>query len=263
MKRISLPLALAAFALVAFASASPRAAESLLVYSGTAVDLRRAQPLYEEQHFVRTLDGQPAERMVLYRCQDGSAFARKQVDYGDSPFAPSFELVDARLDYREGLRRSGEGLLAFAGSGDSARETALEGAASLVADSGFDRFVQARWERLQSGDSVDIDFLVPSRGEALSFRLRKQESLQVEGEPASRIRLSLTGFLGLFAPNIDVIYRDADQWLLRFEGLTNIRESASRNIVARIDFPSSPEPAAEDAWAAAASEPLANCRLRG
>lgn len=250
-------------ALLLLPAAESRSAPDLLVYSGTAVDLRRAQPLYEEQHFVRTLDGQPAERMVLYRCTDGSAFARKQVDYGESRFAPSFELVDARLDYREGLRRTDEGLLAFAGSGDSARETALDGAASLVADSGFDRFVQAHWQRLQAGESVDIDFLVPSRGEALSFRLRKQEALQVEGEPASRIRLSLTGFIGLFAPNIDVIYRDADQWLLRFEGLTNIRESASRNIVARIDFPLAPEPAAEDVWAAAAAEPLQACRLRG
>ncbi|MCG6116866.1 MAG: hypothetical protein MEQ07_01555 [Aquimonas sp.] len=254
------PLLLGLLALPFGASGS---ASGLQSYSGQAVDLRRAQPLYDEQHFVRTLDGQPTERMVVYRCNDGSAFARKQVDYGSDPFAPSFELVDARLDYREGLRRSGTGLVTFAGSGAGAREAAIEGASSLVADSGFDRFVQAHWQRLQAGDTVEIDFLVPSRGEALSFRLRKQESLQLEGVAASRIRLSLSGFLSLFAPNIDVIYRDSDQWLLRFEGLTNIRESVGRNLVARIDFPRTPETAPEEAWAAAAAEPLVDCQLRG
>ena len=260
--RLRLPLTGLA-CLAALSAGAASAATSLQVYSGTAVDPRAAQPLYQEQHFVRSRDGAPAERLVLYRCTDGRAFARKRVDYGENPFVPTFELVDARLDYREGLRRSVDGLSAFAGSSDGAREAALEGAATLVADSGFDRFVQAQWARLQAGESVDFDFVVPSRGEALSFRLRKQEALQVDGAAASRIRLSLSGLFGLFAPDIDVIYRDSDQWLLRFEGLTNIRESASRNVVARIDFPAAPAETDEAAWAAAAAEPLKACALRG
>jgi hypothetical protein len=196
---------------------------------------------------------------VLYRCADGTPFARKRVDYGPAALAPSFELRDARLGYREGLRREGEGLIAFAGDEASLREGRIELAANLVADSGFDRLVRERWTALQRGETVRIDFVVPARGRALGFRIRKIEALQVEGEPASRLQLALGGMLGLFAPAIEVVYRDADRWLLRFEGMTNIRAAGEKNVQARIEFPEPPSPQPDTRWQELEQLPLAAC----
>jgi hypothetical protein len=256
---------LLALVLAPLVLAAPAAAvtERLTGYSGRALQPEGAALMYTEHHLVRERDEVPSERLVLYRCADGTAFARKRVDYAEAEFAPSFELVDARVDYREGLRRDGSQVLTFAGVGDAAKESSLAAVPALVADAGFDRFVQQHWQTLQAGEAVPIDFVVPSRGDSLGFRLRKVEEMVVAGAPASRIRLSLGGFLGLFAPNIDVIYRDADRWLVRFEGLTNIRESASRNLVAHIEFPELPVAQAANAWDAAAAEPLQSCRIPG
>jgi hypothetical protein len=246
-------------------AAVPEPVESgrVLAYRGEARAPEGGALLYVEEHLLREGPQGPSERLVLYRCADGTAFARKQVDYGETPLAPAFELVDARLDYREGLRREGDALQVFGGIGDSFDATAVEAAENLVADAGFDLFVLTHWSRLQAGETVPIDFLVPSRGRAYGFRLRKVEALELDGAAASRIRLSLSGLFGLFAPPIDVIYRDSDRWLLRFEGLTNIRESASSNLVAHIVFPQPPAPVDATQWAQASAQPLQACAIPG
>jgi hypothetical protein len=236
------------------------AGERLLGYEGRALAPDSGTLLYREEHLLREQALGPAERLVLYRCADGTLFARKRVDYSEAELAPAFELVDARLDYREGLRREDGQLLAFAGRGKVEAQP-LQAGPTLVADAGFDRLVQQRWDALQAGEAVRIDFLVPSRAEALGFRLRKVEALQLDGEAASRIRLSLSGLFGLIAPDIDVIYRDRDRWLLRFEGLTNIRADSGRNLVAHIEFPEPPQARDAEAWRAAGSEPLQRCSL--
>lgn len=264
--RLSRPalLALGLSASLAVAHAAvpePGEGARLLGYSGEARSPDSGALIYVEEHLLREQAGQPVERMVVYRCADGTPFARKQVDYGNLPFTPAFELVDARLDYREGLRREGEAWIVFGGAGARAQQTPLGEVESIVADAGFDAFIRQHWAQLQAGKSVPIDFLVPSRARSYGFRLSKVETFEVDGEPASRMRLSLSGLFGLFAPAIDVIYRDSDQWLLRFEGMTNIRESARKNVVAHIAFPQTPAPVAAEAWAQASAEPLQSCAL--
>lgn len=262
-----LPLALLALGLgasLAVAHAAvpePSEGTRLLGYAGDARSPDSGSLIYVEEHLLREQAGQPVERLVLYRCADGTPFARKQVEYGTQPFAPAFELVDARLGYREGLRREGEAWIVFGGAGERAQQTPLDEVESIVADAGFEPFVRQHWAQLQAGESVPIDFLVPSRARSYGFRLSKVEALQIEGEAASRMRLSLSGVFGLFAPAIDVIYRDSDQWLLRFEGMTNIRESARENVVAHIAFPQTPQPVAAERWAQASAEPLQSCAL--
>jgi hypothetical protein len=230
---------------------------------GQAVDLKVATPLYAEEHWLRFEAERLVERRVLYRCPSGEAFARKQVDYRASELAPAFELEDARFGYREGLRREQDALEAFVRPSDSEaeRRAALDEAAALVADAGFDRFVHRHWEALTRGEAVALDFLVPSRGSAYRFRVREAGRLDIGGEPARRVRLSLSGMLGLFAPAIDVAYAESDRRLLRFEGLSNIRLDSGRNAVVRIDFPQPAVEASPADWRAAWQQPLARCRL--
>jgi hypothetical protein len=53
---------------------------------GLSLQLAHAMPtgggalLYREQHLLRSAGGRPRERLVMYRCPDGRAFARKRVD---------------------------------------------------------------------------------------------------------------------------------------------------------------------------------------
>jgi hypothetical protein len=217
--------------------------------------------IYEEHHLLRRdADGQPRDRLVLYRCPDGAAFARKEVRYVGAAQAPEFVLVDVRLGYREGYEL-GSSFVQRGGQAPLQRKSVAAGD-SLVVDAGFDEFVRVRWDELQRGQAVRLDFLVPSRLSAYGFRLLKLRSEALDGEPASVFRLALSGVLGWFADAIEVSYRDSDRRLMRFAGLTNIRRDGDSNLFARIEFPPAREAAADDAaWHAAEREPLVDCRL--
>jgi hypothetical protein len=223
--------------------------------------------LYEEHHLLRADADGPRDRLVLYRCVDGTLFARKRVEYGADPAAPTFALEDARFGYREGVRREAQALVAFVRRDRQARERnePIAAAPSLVIDAGFDEFVRAHWERLQQGEALPLDFLVPSRLETLRFKLSRVAGATLGGEPASVFRLGLSGLLGLFAPSLEVSYRDRDRRLMRFAGLTNVRADRDENLSARIDFPPAREQTGVDPaeWQRALAEALAPCTPGG
>jgi len=249
---------------LALLAAAPAQA-ALTFEEGQARDPGSNQLMYLEQHLIRREQGRPAERLVMYRCTDGTAFARKRVDYSDSAQAPEFTLEDARLGYGEGLRRSrgNETVWMRPGRGEAERSAPVNGATALVADAGFDEFIRGNWQVLVSGQSVPLRFAVPSRLQTLGFRVDRQGSLELDGEPAERFRLRLGGVLGWIAPHIDVAYGRDSQRLLRFEGLSNLRSDDGKSqLVARIEFPTPAVAVDEGKWQALSAEPLAACRVR-
>lgn len=252
--------------LLACLLAPASALASLTFEEGVAREPDSDRLLYLEQHLVRRADGEPTERLVIYRCGDGTPFARKRVDYRGSAVAPEFVFEDARLGYGEGLRRRTgiEQVWVREGKGAAERSAALEDDARLVADAGFDEFIRDHWTPLVAGESVPLRFAVPSRLQSLGFKVDRQGSTEFAGEPAESFRLRLGGLLGWLAPHIDVAYGRDSRRLLRFEGLSNLRtDDGESQLVARIEFPTPARAASEAQWQAFAGQPLSACRVRG
>jgi hypothetical protein len=211
------------------------------VFTGYARDIKSRELLYVEAHAVRGFGTAREERVVKYLCTaGGAAFARKELDYGVSRTEPSFKLEDARTGYSEGLRRNGASLEVFqrASSKAEVRKKAVPNSVAIVSDAGFDEFVRKNWSALESGNAVRFPFLVPSRLDSMTFKVKKHGDGVIEGQPVSVIRLNLSGFLGWFLPYIEVSYRKSDRVLMRYKGLTNIRDAEGNNVTAQIDFPS-------------------------
>jgi hypothetical protein len=233
------------------------------VFTGYARDLRTNALLYVESHAVANAGTARETRVVLYQCADGSPFARKELTYTRDRSAPGFRFEDARSGYADGLTRDEKGLEVFERSGRAAplRRERVDGE-GLVADAGFDEFVRARWEELESGKAVDAPFLVPSRLDSMPFRLRKVDEASIDGETVSVIRLSLAGLLRFFLPDIDVSYRKRDRALMRYRGTTNIRDASGKLLEAQIDFPAAERrDAAVDLPALAARPLVARCEI--
>jgi hypothetical protein len=136
----------------------------------------------------------------------------------------------------EGLERGARGMTVFERGRGSPVRSKLLADADLVADAGFDEFVRARWNTLEAGDALVVSFLVPSRLDTVKFRVRKTGETTIEGQSASVFRLSVAGPLGWLLPDIDVSYRRHDRRLLRYRGITNLRDGAGDMISAQIDF---------------------------
>lgn len=261
MLRSTLPAALAVVGWVTLVPAT-LADDRFARYEGRAVDLESGTPLYDERHFVRLREEKVVERVVLYLCpgQLDQAFARKRMEVGPDPLRPSFEMRDARLGYAEGLREDQGRLEVFYQRDRTSPEEreALVLPAELVADAGFDEFVRKHWDELLRGDKVAFDFLVPSRLEYLSFKVRHLRQEKQAGRNAEVFRLSLSGVLGWFLDGIDVWYASDDRALLRFDGLSNVRNPEGDNYTARILFPADlrSDEADDSALAAALALPL-------
>jgi hypothetical protein len=159
------------------------------------------------------------------------------------------------------LSRDAAGLTVFARGGAHApvRTQALTPTGTLVVDAGFDEFVREQWDSLEQGAAIRVPFLVPSLLETIHFRIRKTAEVPIEGEAASVIRLSLAGPLGWFLPDIDVSYRKRDRRLMRYRGLTNIRDAGGVLLAAQIDFPESAQNASAVNLAALRALPLSRC----
>ncbi len=228
---------------------------------GLAYDKDSGELLYREEHFQRFEGDQIRQRQVLYRCPRGPVFARKQVDYRDSLFAPAFSMQDLRSGLREGLRRENGQAEVYIQRGGESRESAatLSAVNNLVADAGFDEFIRRNWDALQDGDRPRIQFVLTFRQSTAGFRVRKVGDEDIDGQPASTFRLSLSGVLGLFVSSIEASYHRETRALLRYEGVSNVRDVDGENYVTRIVFPAEERTEVEnpEAFELAAALPLA------
>jgi len=252
--------AAAAFASPVRAAAAP--VDSYVTYSGTATAARSGEFLYRENHVLHYRDGKLTGRVVLYTCSDGAAFARKTVAYVD-PLSPDFALEDASTGMREGVRTEGNVRQVFYRGDRVAPEKtgSVPRVDGLVADAGFDAFVHGNWQALMAGKSLSMHFLVPSRLEEMDFTVQHLRSDHTDGIPVEVFRLKLAGFLGLVAPSIDVYYGASDHTLIRYVGLSDLRDQSHDNFNARIDFrPEERKPGDEQSMRAALQARLTACR---
>lgn len=217
------------------------AARHYMSYDGIAFDQKDGQVLYRESHYLAMEGPTVRERLVLYRCADGTPFARKRIDnVFASPWLPDFDMTDARLGYREGSSQRGEAREVFvqeSAEAEITRETLKSVPKDLVGDAGFDGFVQDHWDELAAGDTLRFNFLVPSHLDYMRFKVYQVKETQIGATPVRVFRLALSGLLGLVVSGIDVSYDAESRILMRFEGLSNVRDADGDNYVTRIEFP--------------------------
>mgnify|MGYP006341385665 FL=1 len=205
---------------------------------GKAWDPGRTRLMYTESHWTTSENNVLKNKTVVYRCADGTPFARKEINYTRSALAPEFSFNDVRFNYQEGLRwQNDRPELWFVR--DSRRQQKLLGnSGTLVADAGFDVFVKNQWPALSAARRQSLQFAVPSRLTSYGFNLQRINSLPFNKEPAQSFKLSIDGWLGFIAPNLEITYSRNTKRLLRFKGLSNIlNNQGEKPVIALIEFP--------------------------
>jgi hypothetical protein len=203
-------------------------------FSGDAYSAAGNALLYHETQYL--LAG-GAERLVLYRCPDGRAFARKRVRESGNMQAPDFDLVDARLGYREGVRDRGAQREVYVQRRANMPEQAdlLSVPADGVIDTGFDTFAQRHWDALLRGDTLRFPYLVPSRRTFYQFKVSRIDA--GTARQTMTIRLAASNWLSFLLPHIDVTFDLASRRVVHYEGLSNIRGDDGKNYQVRADYP--------------------------
>lgn len=253
----SSPSALACAAILIALSHAAMATTEIQQQEARAYARKGETLLYRESHWRYRQDGN-ARRLVLYRCPDGRAFARKTVVERTTAQAPDFDFEDARDGYREGVRSGSQGRVVYVRTSAKAalKERPLAVPAAGVIDAGFDASVRLHWATLQGGSPVTQPFLLPSRMAFEPVRLEPGPAVRWNGIPARRLSMRLDRWYGFIAPTMQLTYASADRRLLEFAGIATIRDAAGRHQDVRIAFPEPAVPADARALQAALATPL-------
>ena len=221
------------FVAAALASAP---ADAATTHVGNAYRLDDGALAYREVHMLYDSGGDPA-RLVLYRCPDGAAFARKVVVERVGAEAPDFDFVDGRSGYREGVRTNNGKREVYSRKSDATAEKTrpLDVPAYAVIDAGFDAMVRAQWPRLSTSDGITANFLLPSALRFLKVSIQRVKDAPEAG--ITHLRMQLDTWYGFVAPDTELDYRTSDRRLLRFTGIGTIRDARGRNQAVRIEFP--------------------------
>lgn len=225
-------------------------------YVGIAYAPHGGAERYREEHWV-VRDNAQQERLVLYRCPDGAAFARKWVRGALDDPAPDFALFDQREGYREGasLRNGERYVYVQARAGATMQSQKLPAAPDPVIDAGFDAWLRQHWD----APTVPLQFLLPSR---LAWVPLEVQARDLPDARERTFRLRLDAWYGFAAPPLRVTYDRDSRRLRRFEGVSNLRDSNGGTQTVRIEFPPEailPPPTRQDLDAASATPLTGRC----
>lgn len=174
--------------------------------------------------------------VVTYIGFDDREFAAKSVRFDGDPALPTFLLEDRRTGHVEGAMPTAGGLeVRFRERrGAPLKRGVVEPPPVAMADAGIDRFVETRWDALVGGETVKVTFLVPSRLDFIDFRIRLVDA---PGPDTVAFVMEVdSALLRLVVPTVTVVYDRASGRLLRYEGLSNLRDDSGDNPRVRIDF---------------------------
>ncbi|HEX4937628.1 MAG TPA: hypothetical protein VFX11_03080 [Candidatus Kapabacteria bacterium] len=214
-----------------------------LHYVGTATRLDTVIPAYTEsytEHY--DAQGNLLSGQVRYQDAQGEPLADKQLDYRPHPHAPAFSFHNRKTGYREAViwRDDGRILLMNADAAHTLpREKILRVPEPVVADAGFNRFVQDNLARLEQGERIEFHFLNPARLDWFRFsasgNVLDQQNMQVVIAPANPV-------LQWLVEPIRLVYARDSGRLLQYEGITNISLDGGDTLVARIQYRYSMKP---------------------
>ena len=179
---------------------------------GRAFDETGEQLLYSEYHYC----GSELACMIEYRKPDGELIARKDLDYSYGPHSPALVMID----YLSGKEVR---------VGSSERE-------DVIVDAGFDNYVRSRWGELSAGESIEFPFQVVGFDQPLAMKAYRASQGSCALEDLC-LEVSLDSwFLGLLVDPIALSYARDSRRLLRFRGVSNLRDDKGKTFQVDIRY---------------------------
>jgi len=183
---------------------------------------------YTEQHLC-----DPARSLctVVYRDASGALLARKELDFSGSSISPALLMTNYRTNTEV--------------------RVPAEESEEIVVDAGFDNFIRKHWDVLEAGNTVDFSFQVAGRDSPVDMVITSFDTDQCpNGELCLRVDARSWLIRALTDP-IELSYSRADRTLLRYRGISNLRDDEGATMQVDIVYtygdaplsPSSPESA--------------------
>jgi hypothetical protein len=204
--------------------------------TGTAKNLTTGKFAYTEIHDIE-LDEQGFNKLIKseYKNEKGEVFATVTSDFSKSKFVPNIIFKDNRFDKTEELTTDEKNKkISIKTSYSKKNETksdSIKWEENSVAGQGFDNYLKANFEKLNSGETLSIRFVVVPKHDDFKFGVKK-----IKAEGSSKVTFGLiieSFFLKMFINRLDVDYAIQGKSLVKYSGLSNLDDDngKSQNVV--------------------------------
>lgn len=198
-------------------------------FVGKAYDTESGELLYTEEHRLEQTDGTPQRETVRYVTPEGDTLAQKEMTYWQ-PERPCYRLTVTNPERTEVVEPDDEGV---AIESKKSGTLAWSDDSVSVIDGGFHYFILDHFDQLLAGDSVDFQFLAPTRVRWLGLRV------EPAGQADGQLRLDLkvqSMMLSWVVSDLELTYDIDTRQLLRYRGLTNLPNPDGGNYTADIQY---------------------------
>ena len=177
---------------------------------GEARDLKSGELVYLEHYYC---SDDALQCSVFYLRPDDEVIASKELDYAASRKAPALTFKDFRSDREVTINKP-----------DS----------DAVVDAGFDNFVRLQWQDLAEGEEIRFPFRLVDREDPIKMRAYREQSCEND-KLCLKIRLD-SWLLGNLIDPIQLTYDRDSQRLLRFQGISNLKNDSGRSQTVEIEY---------------------------
>lgn len=198
-------------------------------FVGKAYDIESGELLYTEEHRLERAGGTPQRETVRYVTPGGDTLAEKEMTYWQ-PERPGYRLEVTDPERTEVVEPDDDGITIE--SKKSGTLAWSEDNPSVI-DGGFHYFILSHFDQLLEGDSVDFQFLAPTRVRWLGLRV--EPAGQADGQLRLDLRVQST-VLSWVVSDIELTYDTDTRKLLRYRGLTNLPDPDGGNYTADIKY---------------------------
>lgn len=206
------------------------------VYRATAK--HEGKLAYYEKHTVISDKGRTTKSTTEYSDDSGKIIGLLESDYSQSLSAPTHTMKDFRAKNQHGLRHIGEELELFNQDEGKKEETKRLSPSEfkgklVVAAQGLHYYLLQHFDEVLKQGKLDLAFLIPGRLDAYNFYLKVVRKTEDDAELEILID---NWFLRLFAPKLRLFYDLKKRRLLRYQGLSNMKNTNGDMMNVEIEY---------------------------
>lgn len=228
------------FIIILFSFYGFRSGTENRVYEGIAMDKNSLEFIYKEVHHEIFREGKHLETQTSFVGENGSEFARRELDFRNSFQKPNYLLMDERSGLLEEVIHLGAnqfGIRYQKNYNSKLKEKSIYVPEPAVVDGGFNYYIKNNWNKLMAEEKLVFNFLSVAFQDYFTFRIYKVNE-QTNNPNIVVLRMeSQKLFLRVLMNPIYVHYDLQSKRISKYEGISNIRDQEGHSYKALLNYP--------------------------
>lgn len=206
---------------------------------GYAFDQNTKELIYTESHYEQYSDETVHKSKVIYKDASDNIFAQKSVDFTKNKYMPEFSLQNDMTGHIEKTRfvESKYEVVFSKLQSNAKKEALINYPEDGISDAGFDNFIINHWEDLLEGEMFVREFLIPSMMDFVKFRIYQDDVVTEDNRKLRIINIEPNSFIiRAFAGTTKLFYDESMPKLVKFDGVSNMRDKKGDNLKVTIQY---------------------------